>query len=78
MKLRTEEVRLGNSGTDEDGRLVYAEDCLVAVLARLGSIHGEEAGQWFVETAYGRTARLNYSVFPDLGTALAGIEAELH
>ena len=75
MRLTTQEVRLGNGSPDDDGRLVFAENRLVAVLVRLGDLHGEEAGHWFLETGYGRTARLNHKVFPDLNAALAGVAA---
>ncbi len=53
MKLTLQPVRVAN-GHDEEGRLVFADGWLVAVLVQLSGRHEDVAGHWFLETGYGR------------------------
>jgi hypothetical protein len=50
---------------DHEGRLVMAEDCLVAILVRLdGEEHGALRGQWLLEAGFGpcsETAPVTFS-----------------
>lgn len=46
-------VQLASSVGDEDGRLAFVDGRLVAILCRLGAFHGEQAGEWNLETAFG-------------------------
>jgi hypothetical protein len=51
-RLSLQPVRLP-LGDDTEGRLVFADDVLVAVLVRLSELHGEAGGSWFLETSFG-------------------------
>lgn len=53
MKILFDPVIIANDFGDEVGRLVFDEGRLVAVLSCLGGSHGELAGQWYVEAAFG-------------------------
>ena len=53
QELTLTPVRVGTDTEDEDGRLVFARDLLVAVLVRLAEKH-ENAGDWFLEHGFGR------------------------
>ena len=61
-------VRVGTAAADEDGRLVFAGDLLVAVLVRLTEGH-DEAGYWFLEHGFGRLDVPVPPTFSDLQTA---------
>jgi hypothetical protein len=55
------------TGDDEDGLLVFADGLLVGVLVRLSDQHGEMAGRWFVEAAFGPVADMVVRpTFPDV------------
>lgn len=56
-------------GDDEEGRLVFVADALVAVLVRLSELHGAEAGGWFLEAGFGRLDGADHPIFPDLEAA---------
>jgi len=46
-------IVIGDS-TDNDGRLVFVAERLVAVLVRLtDQLHGQDVDSWFVEAAFG-------------------------
>lgn len=47
----------------------FSEQGLVAVLVQLSKIHGEAAGQWFLEAGFGELDHHKHAVFPDLDTA---------
>ncbi len=78
MKLTFQAVQVGN-GHDEKGRLVFAEGRLIAVLVQLSGLHEEQgvAGQWFLETGYGRRLTGEHPTFPDLGDAEERIQQRL-
>lgn len=76
MNLRLQQVRVAN-GYDEEGLLVFAAERLVAVLVRLSDQHGEMAGRWFLETAFGRLAGPNHPSFSDLEEAQKYIASRL-
>jgi len=48
-------VLLGTSWADEDedGRLFYIDDRLVAVLVLLSPCHEELSGRWFIDAVFG-------------------------
>ena len=53
MKLRFEPVRIANT-EDQEGRLVFDHDRLIAVLSRLSGAESERAGGvWFTESLFG-------------------------
>ena len=78
MRLTLTPVRVAISGDDLESFLVFDQGYLVAVLVQLSAIYGEDAGQWFLEAAFGR---LHYSkpppTFADLDVARAWILAQL-
>ena len=49
--LRFEPVLLGQSD-DVEGRLVFEQDRLLALIVRLSSIHGTHQGRWFLEACF--------------------------
>jgi hypothetical protein len=69
-------VRVGTDTADEDGRLVFAGDRLVAVLVRLAEGH-DEAGHWFLEHGFGRLDVSPSPTFPDLQAAENWIASRL-
>lgn len=73
MKLELQPTRV--AGPDADGLLVLSERGLVAVLVQLSSMHGEAAGQWFLEAGFGELDRHKHALFPDLDTAQGWIAA---
>ena len=50
---RDEAVTLFGDSGDEEGALIFVEDRLIAVLCRLGEIHGEMEGRWHLEARFG-------------------------
>lgn len=60
MEFQLEKLLLGTSrgNLDDDGRLVYAGDRLVAVLVRLSPEHAELAGHWYIEVSFGVRERM--------------------
>jgi hypothetical protein len=40
---------------NSEGQLVFADDQLVAVLVHLSEEYGDEAGEWYIEAAFGPT-----------------------
>jgi hypothetical protein len=78
MSLRFEPVQVAPGGGDTDGRLVFADWYLVAVLVRLSEGHGEEAGRWFLEAGFGLAVTvLKPPTFADLDEAQAWITQQL-
>ena len=58
MAARLEKVALGGDGTaDEDGRLLFIDDRLIAVLSLLSDLHGPLEGHWFMEAGFGLSER---------------------
>ena len=50
---RLVQVSLGNKGTpDGDGRLLFIDERLVAVLCCLSAMHEELEGRWFIEHGF--------------------------
>ncbi len=70
MRLTLQAVQVAN-GHDEEGRLVFADGRLVAVLVQLSGLHEElgMTGQWFLETGYGRRLAGEHPTLPDLSAA---------
>ena len=66
--LTLKPVRLGTDTADEDGRLVFTGDRLVAVLVQLAEGH-DAMGQWFLEHGFGRLDAPVPPTFPDLQAA---------
>ncbi len=65
-------------GEDHEGRLVFVDEVLVAVLVRLSELHGEAEGSWFLEAAFGLAdGEHDHPVFPDLPAAQAWVLGRL-
>lgn len=66
-------VRVETGSADEEGRLVFHDGKLVAVLLRLSEQHGDMAGRWFLEHGFGPLdgppSTPCHPDFDDLGTA---------
>ena len=65
--IRVEPVTLPGDFGDEDGVLVFWEDRLLAVLSRLGGLHGELTGRWHIEAHFAPQQR---SELPDTFASL--------
>lgn len=62
-------VILDGRSHDEEGVLVFRAGRLLGLLTRLSGIHGDQEGQWFVETIMGDLPTPADRVLPDLGAA---------
>nr|WP_205520649.1 hypothetical protein [Propylenella binzhouense] len=69
-------VKIDTGSPDEEGRLAFAGDRLVAVLVLLSDEHAE-AGKWFLEAGFGKLNVRPEPVFRDLAEASRWIEAQL-
>lgn len=80
LTLRPVLVETGSA--DEDGRLVFVRDRLVAVLVRLSAAAHPDPdsglrGKWFVEAGFGPCAAQAPDVFPALADAEAWVRRAL-
>ena len=62
---------------NSEGRLVFHGKWLLAVLVRLSSIHGEEAGSWFLEAGFGPLDKGAHPTFVTLEAAEAWIAGQV-
>ena len=76
MTLALQPVQVA-SRHDNEGQLVFADGCLVAVLVRLSDLHGKEAGCWFLEVSFEALNDPAPRSFPDLDGALEWIAERL-
>lgn len=53
MVLSKQAVTLDTDTPDRDGLLVFRDGRLIAVLSRLGDIHGPLEGHWYIESMFG-------------------------
>ncbi|HEX8483746.1 hypothetical protein [Sphingomonas sp.] len=74
MSVSFQDITLDTGGTDERAVLVMRNGRLTAILSRLGQMHEELAGQWFVETMFGASPNSQQHVFanPDEFVAWLG------
>lgn len=75
-ELTVAPVQVATDTADEEGRLVFAGDRLVAVLVRLAEGH-EAEGEWFLEHGFGKLDVPVSPTFPDLPAAQAWVSARL-
>lgn len=61
----------------EDGRLVFLNERLVAVLTCLGDQYGADKGGWFLEAGFGRLDGPNHPTFADVTEAQSWISRRL-
>ena len=74
MAVRLQPVLVETGTRDEEGRLVFVDGRLVAVLVLLSEAHEDVAGHWFLEHAFGRLHA--HLTFPGLGAATAWIDEQ--
>ena len=70
--LRWQPVVLGSSH-DSDALLAFSGDRLVAVVSKLGELHDELVGWWFVEATFEDTYRGHVNAFRQLADVEAWI-----
>jgi len=74
MTLDLQLVRVQTGFEDEEGRLVFADGRLIAVLVRLSDQQEGLAGLWFYEHGFGPFNGHAHPTFESLEAALAWIE----
>jgi hypothetical protein len=74
VTLDLQPVRVQTGPDDEEGRLVFADGRLVAVLVRLAEHHEGLSGKWFYEHGFGPFDGPAHPVFDNLEAALDWIE----
>ena len=78
MGVRFEPVLVDTNSPDEEGRLAFWQDRLVAVLVRLSSeYHGPNRHAWFLELSTGPCSTTQEHCFGDLQQAAAWIETRV-
>lgn len=66
MAISFRPVRIGLGYGDSEAVLAFHDDLLIAVLCKLGALHDDKAGWWFVEAAFLPGARGAGDFFADL------------
>ena len=72
MALTIQPVRLGTGDGEEEGRLVFANDRLVAVLVHLSQQYDDLAGLWYLEAGFGPLDGPEHPTFRDLDAGRIG------
>lgn len=76
MAASYQEITLDTGDGDDQAVLVLRDGRLTAVLARLGAMHDDMAGMWFVEALFGTPPSNSRHMFGDPGDFVAWLEAE--
>ena len=66
MRFDYQSVMLGSRKMDVEGRLVFREGALMAVLSRLDALHGHFAGGWVIEMTAEEVPQPSRLIFADL------------
>jgi hypothetical protein len=53
MSLTLMQIQVSTNSADQEGRLVFTDRLLLAVLVRLSDQHTDSAGLWFLEAGFG-------------------------
>lgn len=77
MTLRLQPIQVATGSYDTEGRLVFADGFLAAVLVKLSGFHQDMAGMWFLEAGFGRVDTANRPTFSDLDEAQDWITRQL-
>ncbi|WP_019905564.1 hypothetical protein [Methylobacterium sp. 77] len=77
MNLHLQPVQVATGCQDREGRLVFDEGLLLAILVRLSDMHGDDAGRWCLEIGFGPLSGLQPPPFIDLDAAQAWIADRL-
>jgi hypothetical protein len=76
LTLQPVEVMTGSH--DQDGRLVFADGQLAAVLVHLDDpVHEDERGGWFLEVGFGPCSRSHQPVFGSLEDAETWVQEQV-
>jgi hypothetical protein len=70
-------VRVDTDSVDEEGRLVFADGLLVAILVQLQDSDHERAGQWFLEVGLGSLQGVAAPTFASLPEATRWIRRRI-
>ena len=70
MTFTLEQVQVSTDSADQEGRLVFTDGLLLAVLVRLSDQHTDNSGLWFLEAGFGVVADKEAPLFPDLDAAV--------
>ena len=71
-------VRVNTASADEDGCLIFANECLAAVFVCLSTEHEPDfAGKWFLEHAFGALDDNNHPLFETLDAAEGWVASNL-
>lgn len=67
MAITLEPVLLESRCGDDEGMLALRDGHVFAILARLGGLHGEQVGRWFVEAVFAERLSVGeiFSTLPD-------------
>ncbi len=76
--LMLQPIQVNTGSRDSEGRLVLANNCLVAVLVRLdGEEHGTLRGRWSLEAGFGPCSDLPPRPFRSLADAQRWVQRQL-
>ena len=72
-RITFEPVLIDTGSADEEGKLVFIDNRLAAILVKLSELHGEDEGVWYVETVFKSTvpARPSFNTLHDAATWIA-------
>lgn len=71
MGFAYQPVSVRTDSADEDGRLVFADGRLIALLVRLSAGHADLADRWFLEVCFATPVGGAHPVFQNIGEAEA-------
>jgi hypothetical protein len=76
MAITFEPTQLDSSFGDNEGVLARRDGRLFAVLSRLGDLHGDLLGHWYVEAVFTFPMEGAGGVFPNLDAFQAHVEQQ--
>jgi hypothetical protein len=77
MNLRLDPIQVATGCEDQEGRLVYKDGLLAAVLVCLSDLHGTDAGKWHLEAMFEPIRSASAPIFADLDEAQTWIADQL-
>jgi hypothetical protein len=78
MSFSFEPIKLDGNYGDDEAVLVMRAGRLLAVASRLGTEHGDAAGAWFVEKAFGIASECPHEPFADQGAMEAWLVSQIY
>ena len=77
-QLNVVHVRVATGAIPDEGRLVYADGALIAVLIKLeADLAAQARGVWYLEAAFGPVDHFHHPVFETIQDSLAWIHRRL-